>query len=74
MLTLGDLFDEAVENTLNNEEFMKFAATNRRQLLYFHIFKLTTNYALLQELDFLLISEEKKVIDWICRNSYKAEV
>ena len=30
MLTLGDLFDEAVENTLNNEEFMKYAATKRR--------------------------------------------
>ena len=30
MVTLGDLFDEAVENTLNNEEFMKYAATKRR--------------------------------------------
>ena len=30
MVTLGDLFDEAVENTLKNEEFMKYAATLRR--------------------------------------------
>ena len=34
LMTLGDLFDEAVENTINNEEFMKYAATKKRYRLY----------------------------------------